>query len=255
MLLRLVERTCAEIGELTLSVLPELKEELLENASDSLELVAQENRRQKRASSVDDAAGAMALLAWTAITSIPRIAAQMMQKLADRRVNSVRRLSIASMLTYLVQPHDLVPDDARAGYGWLDDAILIRAGLVEYLQILPDFAESVESEANRLQLLIALTPASVRPALQQSVATMAIGLQLMSVMEGPVAESMLNQVMNDPLAFRMPSASRGFAPRQTWGAGGYRDQGHFSNGAWFEGNSVIMSGGPSLIDGQLFIPG
>ena len=30
--------------------------------------------------------------------------------------------------------------------------------------------------------------------------------------------------------------------------------GYWSGGAYFEGNNVIIPGGPSLIDGELFIP-
>lgn len=33
-----------------------------------------------------------------------------------------------------------------------------------------------------------------------------------------------------------------------------RGAGHWSGGAYFEGNDVIIPGGPSMIDGQLYIP-
>jgi uncharacterized membrane protein YkvA (DUF1232 family) len=254
MLLELVERTCADIEKLNISV-GTLQGELLKNAQDTIADLAEKSREYGDRPPEDKAAATVAIMLFGVIRTIPPVARQMVQKLGDQRVSAVRRFATAGALAYLVQKRDWLPDDAPGGYGYLDDAIVLRAGLLEYLQTLPQFAQSVESETKFIQLLIGLTPAPVRATLQQAISKMSLEIQLMSLVEGPIAELMLARLIANPLQPELPAQPQGFVPRFTPGYAGYRsNDGHFSGGAWFEGNNVVMPGGPALIDGNLFIP-
>ena len=44
---------------------------------------------------------------------------------------------MASLL-YLVQPQDLIPDDAPGGYGFLDDCVLLHAARLAHLTQFPN---------------------------------------------------------------------------------------------------------------------
>jgi hypothetical protein len=184
------------------------------------------------------------------IRGLPPLARQMAAKVQDRSISSARRCAAAGVLAYFVQPHDLIADDAPGGYGFLDDTILVRAGMLEYLNLVASPGGSADSERNMLGMLAGLTPAPVRPALQQMVTTMAAGVQILGMLEGPIAEMILAQIIANPLQPVGPPAPHGFAPRPPASL----DRGRWSSGAYFEGNNVVIPGGPSLINGELFIP-
>jgi uncharacterized membrane protein YkvA (DUF1232 family) len=200
-----------------------------------------------------EAARPLALAAYAYIKGVPGIARAMVGKVKDRRVHAARRCAVASVLAYLVQPHDIIPDNAPGCYGYLDDAILLHAGLAEYLDTLPAPGMDADAHARAVQFLIGLTPAAARPTLQQGVASMSQVVQLLSVMDPGIAEGTLAIIVANPLqaSSNVAGPPGGFSPR----SGRDYSKGHWSGGAYFEGNNVIMSGGPSLIDGQLFIPG
>jgi uncharacterized membrane protein YkvA (DUF1232 family) len=187
-----------------------------------------------------------------AIRSIPQTARAMAAKVQDRRVPAERRVAIASVLAYLVQPHDIIPDDAPGHYGYLDDAILLHAGLVAYLDTLSGKTEPSAS-VKIAQFAIGLTPPAARPLLQAGISSMSQLVQLLAMAGPQIAEGTLAQIVANPLqASAGVAAPPGFSPRPA------RDYaaGHWSGGNYFEGNNVIMGGGgPALIDGQLFIPG
>lgn len=171
---------------------------------------------------------------------------------SDRSVAANRRCALVGVLAYVVQPHDLIPDDAPGGYGYLDDVILLRAGLVQYLDVLPIPGTSTQTETVYISLLIRIAPPAVRPLLQQAVSTMSMGVQLMGMLEPEIAEFMLAQIIANPLQMAAPAAPQGFVPRPM---PNYQ-QGFFGqSGAYIEGNNISFPGGAGLYDGQLFIPG
>ena len=251
MLYKLVERICADIDRLDLGLFGGLAEPIQEAAPDTIAFIRDSRKRGKKLT-YDEVAKTQALVAFTFIKSIPRTARAMVDKVKDRRVHAARRCAVASVLAYLVQPHDIIPDDAPGYYGYLDDAILLHAGLVEYLDTLPA-GSNADSQARMVNYLIALTPEHVRPALQLAVSSMSQVVQILSMMGPEIAEGTLAQIVANPLqASSTVAAPPGFSPRAARDYGG----GHWSGGNYFEGNNVIMGGGgPALIDGQLFIPG
>ncbi len=253
MLFQLVERICAKIDALPEGAYgePVLAQQIAQNAPDTIKEFISANRGAGTNVTPEQAARICAALAFTMIRSIPRIARAMVAKVQDRRVPAERRAAIASVLAFLVQPHDFIHDDTAAQYGYLDDAILLNAGLVAYLDTLP--AQDASATVRMVGLAIQLTPAPVRPALLAGVSSLSQLVQMLAMMGPEIAEGTLSQIVAYPLqASAAVAAPAGFSPQpaRNYGAG------HWSGGAYFEGNNVIMGGGgPALIDGQLFIPG
>ena len=79
---------------------------------------------------------------------------------------------------------------------------------------------------------------------------MAMTLQLMSMLDIFTLDLTLQQMINNPLQLPTIQRPNNFNPSPGPDLG----LGHWSNGAYFEGNNIIMPGGASLIDGELFIP-
>jgi hypothetical protein len=65
-----------------------------------------------------------------------------------------------------------------------------------------------------------------------------------------IADAMTQQILDNPEGVTAPQAPMGFQMPNMSPPG----VGHWSGGAYFEGGNVVMPGGPSLIDGQLYIP-
>ncbi|MEX2153967.1 MAG: DUF1232 domain-containing protein [Gemmatimonadaceae bacterium] len=251
MLVQLVEKTCAAIDGLNMEdALPGLQLQLRQSAPDAIANLRTEGVKHGGNPSENDAVMGAALLALVYVKGLPALARLMVQKMKDRRIDAARRCAVAGVLAYFVQPHDLIPDNAPGGYGWLDDAILLRAGLIEYLNLLPPGQTKVEFEQKVVGILVGLTPTHVRPSLQQAIGAMSLAVQVMGLMEGEIAEFVLAQVIANPLNTDPPVVPPGFRPHSVPSY----DRGHWSAGMYFEGNSVVIPGGPSLIDGQLFIP-
>jgi uncharacterized membrane protein YkvA (DUF1232 family) len=253
MLYTLVDRVCAELDAVPIGIDPELAEEIRAAAPEAVAKTREWNRQQGRKMTEVEAARPLALVAQTYIKGVPSIARAMVEKAKDRRAHAARRCAVASVLAYLVQPHDIIPDNAPGCYGYLDDAILLHAGVAEYLDTLPTPTMDADAHARVAQVLIGLAPAAARPALQQGVSSMSQVVQLLSMMDSDIAEGTLAMIVANPLqaSSNVAAPPRGFSPR----SGRDYSKGHWSGGAYFEGNNVVMSGGPSLIDGQLFIPG
>jgi uncharacterized membrane protein YkvA (DUF1232 family) len=251
MLFQLVERVCRTIDGLPMAPDPELSRQIRAAAPDAVSQLIGENRRAKKPMNEDSAAQVLALGAHTMIKSIPRSARAMVAKINNRRVDSGQRCAMASILAYLVQPHDLIPDDAPGNYGFIDDAALLQAGLVEYLDTLPAGTDA-GAQARIANFLVALTPAQVRGQIQLGVSSMSQMLQMLQMIGPEMADGILQMIVANPLAqpagFSAPS---GFTPHAARSYG----QGFFGrSGAYIEGDNIMMGGGgPSLI-GQLFIP-
>jgi len=252
MLYKLVDNICAHVDGISLAdVGPELEEQIREAAPDAIKQLIKENKKQDKKVTQDQAAKTLTITAFAYIKGLSGVARFMVQKVEDRRVHASRRCAVASVLAYLVQPHDIIPDDAPGGYGFLDDVVMLRAGLVEYLDTLPQPEMDADYEGKVVDLLVSLTPQDARAALLQGVSSMSQLVQLISTMDPANAEGMLAQIVANPLQASSTIAGQGFTPR----AGQSYSGGSWSNGAYVEGNNVVISGGPSLIEGQLFIPG
>jgi uncharacterized membrane protein YkvA (DUF1232 family) len=252
MLYRQVEAICATIDQLPNLPPQAFVQQIAAAAPETVEQLVSETRRQGRPLQRDDAVKAVSAVGFTLVKAIPRTARAMAEKSQDQRVHPARRCAIAGILAYLVQPRDIIPDDAPGYYGYLDDTILLHAGLIEYCDTLPQGYDQ-NFLVHIIGYGIGLLPALARPAVQLVVGSMSQVVQLFGMMGPEIALVTLAQIVANPLqASSAASAPAGFSPQP---ARDYQ-RGHWSGGAYFENGNVIMGGGgPALIDGQLFIPG
>lgn len=182
------------------------------------------------------------------IKRIPEIIERLVEPLERRSHDGGTRCAVATVLAYIVQPRDLIPDDSPGGYGYIDDYVLARAALVEFLI---DIEHSRQKTPVSVEMMFDLLPVGVAGQMEQAVQGLSMAYQVMRSLPPFVVDMMVEQIVANPLAAAQapmpsptafhaaPSVQQGF-----WGR----------SGAYVEGNDIIIPGGPSLIGGQLFIP-
>ena len=249
MLFKLVDETCAHIDQLALTTCAnELEQQLRSEAPEAIHQLIKESKRLGSQPSEKAAASVLALSAFGYIKGIPALARHMVEKIQDSSLPAARRCGIASVLSYLVNPKDLIGDDAPGGYGYLDDAIMLRAGLVAYMGTLPQPGSNVQTEARVVVFLVNLAPKNVRGTLQEAVTVMSHNVQTMSVLEPAIAETSLAHIIENPLDVPVPAAPLGFAPSVV----NYKRM-EWTGGAMFDGSNTTGPQGASRIDAEAFI--
>ena len=88
------------------------------------------------------AAGAL-----TIVKRMPEMIDVMVERLQSDEVDPAVQCAVATVLAYVVQPRDLIPDDAPGGYGFIDDTILLHAGFLDVLSMEPPRAEQFRKPA------------------------------------------------------------------------------------------------------------
>jgi uncharacterized membrane protein YkvA (DUF1232 family) len=176
------------------------------------------------------------------------LAQSLLGRLNKRQGSLPQQVAIAGVLAYFVQPRDLIPDDAPAGYGFIDDTILLRAGYEQVFHKPPD--GETQSNTEVIGFLSSLVPLSVLHELDLAVKCLQSLVEMLSMLDAATLTMTRDMLMNSPLATAAVSPST----PGVRSAPGLPGQGRFSHGMYFEGNNVFVPGGPSLIDGQLFIP-
>jgi uncharacterized membrane protein YkvA (DUF1232 family) len=252
MLFQLVERICTTIDAIPAEPQPELHAQIRAAASDSVAALMDSCKRAGKPRTEEQASKTLASLALTAIKSIPRTARVMVGRINDERVDIGERCAMASILGYLVQPHDLIPDDAPGHYGYLDDATFLQAGLVEYADTHLPPGTDRESHARLASSLIELAPTELRSYIQVGVTSMSEVLQTVRAMGPEVTVGIMEMIVESPLVQPQSlTAPPGFHLRSARSYGGFFS----SSGVYLEGNNIMMGGGvPSLLSGRLFIP-
>ena len=248
MLYRLVNDVCTKIQNLDVEVeAPRMFKQIDQARPDILQQLRQGDADEAAIHTVTQMIGTNALVA---IKDIPDLANVMIMRVNDSHAPAALRCALASVLAYLVQPHDLIPDDAPGGYGFLDDRAFLQAGLLESLKVQPLKGVDMQQEESRLNLFVSFMPKAVLPAMQLAVQGLSTGFQILNAFPPQIAEFSLQQIVANPLQAVAPAAPPGFAPSAIPQVGG----GHWNGGGYFEDGNVIISGGPALIDGELFIP-
>lgn len=206
----------------------------------------------------DSTANAIARGILMFVREIPELARAMADLTQNHGEPAAMRCAMAGTLAYLVQPRDLIPDDAPGGYGYVDDGIVVKAAFSEALKTRPhqvgdrkaraQYIETLESQVNFAARVV---PTPVLPLLQMAVEGIGTTVQILAALPDMLAELTLQQIVANPLQATTPAPPAGFQanPVPSYGTGHWG-----AGGAYFEDGNVIMPGGPSLIDGQLFIP-
>jgi uncharacterized membrane protein YkvA (DUF1232 family) len=251
-LFQLVEQICASIDDIPAQPSPDLQDQIRYAAPDSVTDLVESCKRAGKPRTEKQASEMLAALALTAIKSIPRTARVMVGRINDERVDVGERCAMASILGYLVQPHDLIPDDAPGHYGYLDDATLLQAGLVEYADMHLPAGTQRESQAQLAGSLIALAPQHLRPHIQLGVTSMSEVLQIVRTMGSETVEGILQMIVREPLVQPQSlTAPPGFHLKSARDYGGFFSR----SGVYLEGSTLVLGGGvPSSLDGRLFIP-
>lgn len=158
--------------------------------------------------------------------------------------------ALIGTLSYVAQPRDLVPDDAPGGYGFIDDKILLMATTLQTLEPTPANAEVIEQTQKQLAYLTSLLPSGISPALDQAMQGLVLLYQTLCAMPAQVAYITMQGLLDNPLNATPPAAPAGWrmpdfasAQKERW-----------SGGVYYEGDNIVIPGGPSLINGQLYIP-
>src|SRR5262249_42123952 len=131
-----------------------LQAQLREHAPEIVADMLEDARRQGNKPTEDAILTVLSGVALASVKGIPGLAKKLVAGMNDRRIPMARRCTIASVLGYLVQPRDLLPDNLPGGYGFLDDAAMLRAGVVECLQSVTP-GQSLEDEQRAISILVA----------------------------------------------------------------------------------------------------
>ncbi len=205
MLYQLVEEVCSQIDGLDIGTNPPLLRDEIDRARPEFrEQVAKSFFDSNTEAVATTLATAAALGILTAIKQTPALARELLQVVKDADEPPAFRCAVASVLCYLVQPRDLISDDAPGGYGYVDDAIVVRAGYVEYLQMLPNPKAKREDEDELVNLLVSVVPVEAEPTLRAMIGTLRLVVNMMVGLEEEAAEYMLHEMIKNPLAMTTP---------------------------------------------------
>jgi len=108
------------------------------------------------------------------------------------------RCVLAGMLGYLVQPNDLIPDNAGGGYGFVDDAVLIHSVLAEYLSVFQLNSEEKKKSAESARVAAGICPPAIVGPLCTAITGITIGFQLFPQLPTQVLETALQQIIANP---------------------------------------------------------
>jgi uncharacterized membrane protein YkvA (DUF1232 family) len=130
------------------------------------------------------------------------------------------RLMQVAALAYLVNPGDLLPDDMPAGYGFVDDSIVLRAMAVTVPPIYGMDAAQVARERLVIDFHGLCIPRIIAPELVRSVQASTTLVQMLGFLPPALVEDSIHKLLEEPL---VPLQSQ--PPSGTgWG---------LSQGSWF----------------------
>lgn len=183
------------------------------------------------------------------IKILPTIANEMVAHINNNSTNLALKCALASVLVYYVTSQDLLPDNIEGGYGYLDDSIIMRAGLIQYLNLLPGASTNVEKENEKIALTSLIVPKNIIEPLQLVVNNLVSTFQLFSLIPFELLQLYLQQMINNPLTpiqFEQPS---GFSAAYNVSLG----SGMWSEDTRVDPDNIYIPGGPSIVNGELLI--
>jgi uncharacterized membrane protein YkvA (DUF1232 family) len=140
------------------------------------------------------AAGALAI-----VKRIPEMIDVMVGRLESDDVDPAVQCAVATVLAYVVQPRDLIPDDAPGGYGFIDDTILLHAGFLDILSMEPPHAERFKTQQEYLSYISSFAPPEVMRQLQQTVQNLETTLSVFRMLPREALEVTTRIIIDEPL--------------------------------------------------------
>jgi len=190
------------------------------------------------------------------IKDIPWYVQALVQAANDPYMEPAYRCAIVGSLAYLVQPHDLIPDDLPGGFGLIDDCILLHVTAAECLEYLPrDFTTS-EREQLLVALLMQTIPERRFPEFRAAISGVRQLIFYLGLLDPMLVEQTTAAMINDPLVagpaadpseYRdsQPPPGHDYFALPTEGMG-VTDDGRIYY--LFEGGSVTLRSGQVFID-------
>ena len=146
------------------------------------------------------------------IKGIPAIGGEMSKVIQAGSADPSFRCLLAGTLAYLVQPHDLLPDDLPGGYGFIDDALLLHEACALSWEVTGDMARAAEKR-KIFQLVYTAVPDESRELFQSAISGMAMTLSLMRSLDPIVAEMTTQSLIANPLQPIGPQGQAGAGGR------------------------------------------
>jgi uncharacterized membrane protein YkvA (DUF1232 family) len=156
----------------------------------------------------DAAARAMAGAMLRVIGEIPQIVEAMLSAVDRRTTDPAVRCALVGALAYLVQPRDLMPDGLPGGFGFVDDCVILRATVTEFLDFLPRGFTTAERERRLLELLAVAIPPPRLPEFQAAVEEIWLAFHTMLWRTEEEIETLVARISADPLGTTLPAADR-----------------------------------------------
>ena len=141
------------------------------------------------------AAGAL-----TIVKRIPEMMDVMTERMYSNEVDPAVRCAVATVLAYVVQPRDLIPDQAPGGYGFIDDAILLHAGYLDILSMEPPHAERFKTQEEYLSFIVNFAPANVMTELRRTVENMESTMSVFRMLPSDALEIATGIIVDDPFS-------------------------------------------------------
>jgi len=123
----------------------------------------------------------------------------MVERLESDDVDPAVQCAVATVLAYVVQPRDLIPDDAPGGYGFIDDTILLHAGFLDILAMEPPHAERFRTQQEYLSYISSFAPPDVMVQLQQTVQNLETTLSVFRMLPREALEVTTRIIIDEPL--------------------------------------------------------
>lgn len=153
----------------------------------------------ERQALLDGSLVAMAKGALGRIKKIPEMTTVMLERLQSAKTEPAVRCALACILAYVVQPRDLIPDNAPGGYGLLDDAVMVHAGYLNILALHPQ-SEKQKPHETYLRFLAGFMPREATAALQQTVQSLEMALAFYRMLPVDMLDTTTGIIIANPLA-------------------------------------------------------
>jgi uncharacterized membrane protein YkvA (DUF1232 family) len=167
---------------------------------------------QLPAGSRDAASDALARCLIGVIGEIPAIVEAMLAAVDRRSTEPAVRAALAGALAYLVHPRDLLPDDLPGGFGFVDDCMILRATVSEFIDTLPRGFTTVEKERHLLELLAICVPPARLPEFQAEVEGIWLIFHLLLWEDEEHGEELARRIIDAPLETELPRTGRESIP-------------------------------------------
>lgn len=131
------------------------------------------------------------------IVPLPDIIKKLLKVVKDHEVSPHIRCTLIGALAYFVQPNDLIPDDAKGGYGFVDDSVLIHAAFSELLYIKGE-NDDLDQWKNLSELAAGVCPPNILKPLSSAVKDITVGFEVFAKMPPGILEAKIRQVILDP---------------------------------------------------------